>query len=241
MGQLHNPNLILFGSTQSSVKEVTCERGDPTVFKAGRAVRKATSGGLQLNDDGTAVLIGVSLGEDLTGGKGFTSVCRTGNYVPLALKNDAASIKLGDITYTAKIFGALGNALTITLADTETGNVADVDVTDNDIVVGIDAGTTTNATIKAAIEANSEANALISAVIDVGDEAATASAQVETSLIGGSDVAAPGQVVKIDDTTGEGSVDGDDTAAIYISGVLTGMYMDGSTVPAAWIALPGGF
>ena len=237
----HNPNLILFGSTQSSVKEVTCEKGDPTVFKAGLAVRKATSGGLQLNDDGTAVLIGVSLGDDLSGTKGVTSVCRTGNYVPIALKNDAAAVKIGDITFTSKLFGAPGNDLTITLSDSETGNVAVVTVNGNDIIVAIDAGVTTTTTIKNAIDAHAEAKNLVSAVIDGGDEAATVSAAVETPLTGGSNVAVPGQPVLIDDATGQGSVDGDTTAALYISGVLTGMYSDGTTVPAAWIAMPGGF
>lgn len=237
----HNPNLILLGSTQSSVKEVTCEKGDSTVFKAGLAVRKATSGGLQLNDDATAVLIGVSLGEDLSGTKGYTAVCRTGNYVPIVLKNDASSVKIGDITFTAKLFGAVGNALTITLADTETGNVADVDVDGNDIIIGIDGGTTTTTTVLNAILGNPEANALVTAVIDGGDEAAVVAAAVETALTGGSDVAVPGQPVLIDDTTGQASVDGDTTAALYISGVLTGMYPDGTTVPAAWIAMPGGF
>lgn len=237
----HNPNLILFGSTQSSVKEVTPEKGDPTTFKAGLAVRKATSGGLQLNDDGTAVLIGVSLGEDLSGGKLITSVCRTGNYVPIALKNDAAAVKIGDITFTAKLFGAPGNDLTITIADTETGNVATVDVDGNDIVIGIDGGTTTTTVVRTAILASAEASALITAVIDGGDEAATVSAATITSLTGGSNVAVPGQPVLIDDVTGQASVDGDTTAALYISGVLTGMYADGTTVPAAWIAMPGGF
>ncbi len=236
----HNPNLILLGSTQSSVKEVTCEKGDPTTFKAGLAVRRATSGGLQTNDDGTAVLIGISLGEDLSGAKGVTAVCRTGNYVPVVLKNDAASVKIGDITFTAKLFGTVGNALTITLADTETGNVADVDVDGNDIIIGIDGGTTTAAVVRGAVEAHFEAKNLVTVTVDPGDDAAVVAPAIETALTGGSDIAVPGQPVLIDDATGQASVDGDTTAALYISGVLTGMYADGSTVPAAWIAMPGG-
>lgn len=237
----HNPNLILLGSTQSSVKEVTCEKGDPTVYKAGLAVRKATNGGIQLNDDGTAVLIGVSLGEDLSGTKGLTAVCRTGNYVPIVLKNDAAAVKIGAITYTAKLFGAPGNDLSITLSDSQTGNVAIVSVAGNDIIVAIDAGVTTNAVLAAAIAAHDEAKNLVTATVDGGAGGGFVSAATETPLTGGSNVAVPGQPVLIDDVTGEGSVDGDTTAALYISGVLTGMYPDGTTVPAAWIAMPGGF
>jgi hypothetical protein len=236
----HDASKILFGSTQSSVKEVTCERGDPATFKAGLAVRKATTGALQLADDATAVLIGVSLGPDLSDTK-TTAVCRTGNFVPIVILNDAASVKIGDITFTAKTFGALGNSITITLADTETGNVADVDVDGTDIVVGIDGGTTTTTVVVAAIVANAAANALVSCAIDSGDEAAVVAAAVETALAGGSDVAVPGTAVKIDDTTGKASIDGDTTAAMYISGVLTGVYPDGTTVQAAWISMPGGF
>lgn len=237
----HNPELILLGSTQSSVKEVTCENGDPTTFPAGIAVRKASNGSLVIADNGTAVLIGVSIGEDLSDGKKQVSVARTGNYIPIVLKNDAAAVKIGDITFTSKLFGAAGNALKITLADTETGNVATVDVDDDDIVIGIDVATTTTTVVKNAILAHSEASALITAAIDVGDEAAViAAAAAATSLTGGSDVAFVGQPVLIDDATGKASVDGDATAAVYITGVKTGMYPDGTTVPAAWISMNGG-
>lgn len=237
----HNPNIVALGSTNSNVKEVTPELGDPTTFKAGLAVRLGTDGQLQLNDDGTALLIGVSLGEDLSDSKLLTSVCRTGNYVPLVLKNDAAAVKIGDITYTARLFGALGNAITITLSDSLTGNLANVTVTGNNIVIAIDAGVTTTTTVRNAILASGAASALITAVIDSGDEAAFVSAAVQTSLAGGSDFAVPGQPVLIDDVTGQGSVDGDTTAAIYLTGMLTGLYPDGTTVAAAMIALPGGF
>jgi len=242
----HNPNIILLGTTQSNVKEVTCEKGDPSVFKAGIAVRRAPSGNIQLIDDGTAVLIGISLGEDLSGAggnTGYTAVCRTGNYIPLVLQNDAASVKIADITFNSKVFGAAGNNLSITIADNQTGNVAVVTVANNkDVTVAIDAGVTTTTTLRNAIAAHPEAKNLIDAVIDSGDEAAViAAAAAKTSLTGGSDVAVPGKPVLVDDATGQGSADGDITAAMYISGVLTGLYADGTTVPAAWVSMPGGF
>lgn len=237
----HNPNIVALGSTNSNVKEVTAEEGDPTTFKAGLAVRLSTAGKLQLSDDGTAVLIGVSLGEDLADSKRLTAVCRTGNYVPLVLKNDPAVVKIGDITFTSKLFGDLGNAITVTLLDSLTGNTAVVTVEGPEILVAIDAGTTTTTTVKNAIEANAAANALVGVVIDSGDEAAVVAAAAETSLTGGSDFAVPGQPVLIDDTSGQGSVDGDITAALYLTGTLTGVYPDGSTAACAMIALPGGF
>ncbi len=187
----HDASLILLGSTQSSVKEVTCETGDPATFKAGLAVRKATTGALQIADDSVAVLIGVSLGPDLADTK-KTSVARTGNFVPIVILNDAASVKIEDITFTAKLFGALGNAITITISDTETGNVAEVDVDDTDIVIAIEAGVTTTTVIAAAILASAAASALITAAIDSGDEAAVVAAATITSLTGGSDVAVVG-------------------------------------------------
>jgi len=233
----HDPTKLLLGSTNSTVKEVTCEDADPASFPAGTAVRRASNGGLQIADDSTASLIGVSLGQSLSDTK-KTAVIRTGNFVNILVQNDAASVKKGDITFTAKLFGPAGNALTIALID---DGAVSVEVIDNDIVVNIDAGVTTAAQIKAAIEANAEANALITATIDSGDEAAAQSAQTEASLTGGSDFCVPGTAVKIDDTTGLASVDGDTTAAIYLTGTLTGVKPDGTTAPAAMIAMPGGF
>lgn len=236
----HNASVVLMGGRGSNIAEIANYDGDPEVFKAGLAVRKATTGSLQLADDAVAPLIGVSLGSSLDDTK-RTAVVLTGNYIPIKLKNDAASVKKGDITFTAKGWGAEGNAVTITLADTETGDVAVVSVVGTAITVGIEAGVTTAQTIKDAIEADTDAAGLISATIDDGDEDAPQAAATVSSLSGGSDFVTMGGQVKIDDTTGEASIDGDLTAATYISGVLTGIYPDGTECKAAYIAIPGGF
>jgi hypothetical protein len=236
---LNTPEFIMLGNTASSVQEVSNEPADPADFPAGRAVRRASNGGLQLASNSVASLIGISLGESLSDTE-KTAVCRTGNYVPIVLKNDAASVKIGDITFTAKLFGAAGNAITVTLVDDTEDGSANVEVDGTDIIVNMEATVTEAQDIVAAIEANSEANALLSCVIDPGDEAAAQAAASETSLTGGSDVAVIGTLVKVDATTGEASVDGDTTAAVYLSGPLTGVYKDGTTVPAAYIAMPGG-
>ena len=237
----HNASVVLLGGKGSNIVDISNESGDPATFKAGLAVRRATTGALQLADDAVAPLIGVSIGPSLDETK-KTAVARTGNYIPIRLKNDAAAVKIGDITYTSKRFGSAGNAITITLADTETGDVAEVTVDGTDITVAIEAGVTTAQTIVDAIEASTEANALVSCVIDGGDEDATQSGATETALTGGSDFAVPGAAVKIDDTTGEASVDGDTTAATYLSGTLTGIdAADGTETQAAYISLPGGF
>jgi hypothetical protein len=235
----HNPNEILLGVTSSSIKEITAEPGDPNSFPAGRAVRRKSDGGLQLESNGTATLIGISLGASLSDTK-KTAVCRTGNFVPIVIKNDAASVKKGDITFTAKLFGVDGNDITIALLDTTEDGSANVVVDGTDIIVNMESTVTTAEDIVAAINGNAQAAALITCTIDSGDEAAAQTAAAEASLSGGSDFVAPGAVVKIDSVTGEASVDGDNSAAIYVSGTLTGVYPDGSTVPAAYIAMPGG-
>lgn len=238
----HNPSIVLMGGRGSNIADIANYDGDPEVFKAGLAVRKATTGSLQLADDSVAPLIGVSLGSALDDTK-RTAVALTGNYIPIRLKNDAATVKIGDITFTAKAWGTEGNDVTITLDDSETGNVAVVDVTDTDITIGIEAGVTTAQTIVNALIANAEASALVSAVIDSGDAAVAQAAATSTPLTGGTDyeTALMGKVVKIDDATGEASTDGDATAATYISNALTGVYPDGTECKAAYISILGGF
>lgn len=234
---VHNPNIVLLGNIPTSVKEVTTENADPAAFPAGFAVRRASNGGLQLADNSTAALIGVSLGADLSDAS-KTAVCRTGNLVPLRVKNDAATLVVGDLTFTSKLFGPAGNDITIALVDTGSLGVV---VSDSDIVVNIDAEVTTADAIASAVAGDSEASALVSVAVASGEGSTAQSAAAEANLTGGSDFCVPGKVVLLDDTTGEASVDGDPTAAHYLSVTLTGVNPDGSTVPVALIGIPGGF
>jgi hypothetical protein len=82
----------------------------------------------------------------------------------------AASVKVQDITYTAKTAGVDGNDITIIYNDTKEDGSAEATLAGSDISVAIESGVTTAATIKAAIEAAPSVHALVSAVIDSGDE-----------------------------------------------------------------------
>ncbi len=244
----HDPTKVLFGVVTTSDRDISVHDGDPTTFVAGLAVRRATTGALQLTDDGTAALIGVSLGDDLSGTTKRTAVCRDGDGVPIRLKDNAvaATKTIGGLVFTAKVAGTGGNAITITIVDT--GDVVPVvpTVVGNAVVINIDGGVTTANAIKAAVDAAPTAAAKVSVAVTSGQGAVAQNAASVQNLAGGTatdydDFVVLGAVVKIDDTTGEASTDGDDTDAVYTSGVLTGVYADGTTAPAALIDMGGGF
>lgn len=243
MGTNHNASLVALGGTGSSDRVVTTELGDPATFKAGLAVRLSAAGLLQLADDSTAVRIGVSLGQDLSDAK-KTSVCRAGNWVPIVLKNEgvASSLVVDDLTFTAAEAGTAGDEITIALVDTGALTPA-VIVTDNDIVINIDAGVSTATAIKTAFDLSAAAIALASVAIAVGQGAVAQSAAAEAPLEDGADAygfVVEGAAVKTDDATGEASSDGDTSSAIYVSGPLTGVYPDGTSVGAAYVDMGGG-
>jgi hypothetical protein len=242
----HDATKVVLGSTGSSDRDVTAEPADPATFVAGLAVRRNSDGGLQIAADGNAVLIGVSLGVSLSDTK-KTAVARDGAWIPLLLINDAATVKIGNITFTAIPFGTLGNVITIELVDGATGGEATVttDVeTPANIVVEIEDGVTTAQAIADAISADDGQGGAAEYVfvsIDSGEEETEQDAHSQAALTGGTDFAFEGATVKIDATTGKGSVDGTATGAAYLSGVKTGIYPDGTTAPCAFIAMPGGF
>lgn len=97
MPALHDPNKVLLGTNLSSSRVLTSHAADPASFPAGLAVRRSAEDGLQLDDDDTASLIGISAGRDLSDTE-RTSVFRKGLKVPLRLKPYAAS---GTIEITA--------------------------------------------------------------------------------------------------------------------------------------------
>jgi hypothetical protein len=80
----HNPEVVLLGSKGSSDADVSCEAGDPSTFKAGLAVRRASTGLLSLTSGG---LIGISLGRSLSD-TSKTSVVRAGNLIPIQLTDE---------------------------------------------------------------------------------------------------------------------------------------------------------
>lgn len=260
---IHDATKVLLGATTSSDRLVTNEDGDPATFKAGLAVRLSTTGALQLADDATAARIGISLGDSLSDTK-RVAVCRTGNWVPLKLKDESVkSSATVTVTSYANLVSGTDDVVTIGgIAFTAQAGAATPGA------ATFQAATSNNATatsLAAQINAHETASMLVSATavgavvtleaVDAGDEGdditvaytdndSNVGATVSgATLSGGADAYAwlvPGAIVKTDDVTGEGSSDGDPTSATYLTGPLTGIYPDGSTVWVACIDMGGG-
>jgi hypothetical protein len=237
----HDPTKVAMGTTVSNIRTVTEEKGDPATFKAGLFVRRASGEtGLQLAAGSNAALIGVSLGSGLIDIK-RTAVAREGLGIPVLLEDDStpASRKIGDITYTSKLRGTEGNAISITLVDDTEDGSANVEVDGLDIIVNIETGVTVAEDISLALAAHDEAFALIDAEVDSGDEDVAQSAASKQNLTGGDNGDShitEGGVVEINTTTGKATESGTETGAVYSkSGALTGVYEDGTTARVALI------
>ena len=115
----HDASKVLLGSTGSSERDVSFEPGDPAVCKAGFALKRGSDGAVA-KGGAAGSLLGVSLGGTLSDTE-KVAVCRNGLKVPIRLKDDNvfASIKKGDITFTALARGVEGNDITIAFTDTE--------------------------------------------------------------------------------------------------------------------------
>lgn len=239
----HDPSKVLLGSVGSSIREFADVEADPDDFVAGLAVRRSASG-LQIEAGENAYLAGVSCGPSPEDPRKKTRLVVTGMLIPLRLKNAAASVKVGNLTFTSNLFGAAGNDLRITLVDALFDADAEI-ATDPDspleIIIEIEDGATSAEAIAHAIMDDADTSELISVAIDAGEEETEQDASAEAPFVGGEDFVFNGAVVKIDADTGEGSADGTATNAIYSSNVLTGFYAEGSEHPAAYIAMPGGF
>jgi len=266
---MHDPTKVLMGTTGSSDRTVTCEDADPASFPAGFAVRRTTTGGLVIADDSTAQLIGVSAGKSLSDHT-KTSVIRSGNFVPLRLRVAYATgtieitnyenlldgvpddIEVGGVTFVAQAGAATLGEATFRAA---TSNEA----TAISLAAQINAHETTEALVLAtvdgaevlitALEAGEDGDDIALDYTDNDDDGTSVGATVTGSgfLTGGADSADTieiGATVYVDDVTGEGCDSGDDNAAItnaiYVSGVLTGVFEDGTTAPVALIDMPGG-
>lgn len=241
---MHDATKVLLGSTRSSDKDVTCYTADPAVFLAGKAVRQNTStGAIQVAASGAGPALGVSLGASLDD-TAKISVVRTGNEVPLVLDLTQAFLVVDDITFTAKagLWGTAGEAITIQFANTLDDGTAEV-VYDPDepyaIVVAIETAVTTQGAIRDAIEAHEFVSELVDITLAAEDEDTAAVTKAETPLDGGVNIATVGAQVSLDDTSGHGGAD-TATGAVYLTGPLNGVYPDGTVVPVALIAMPGG-
>lgn len=262
---MHDATKVLLGSIGSSKRLVTCEADDPATFLAGLAVRRAADGGLQLADDSTAALIGVSLGRDLSN-TAKTAVCRKGLGVPLRQKVYAAT---GTITIEAYadlidagfdtievagvVFVAQAGAATL---GTATFRAATSDgATAISLAAQINAHATTSELVEAtvdgddvivtAIEAGEDGNELTLVYTDEGTATVGASVTGSGTLEDGSDGAAVhGKIVYVnDDGLGCLSTDADAVAtlATYNGGVISGVDpITAAEVNAAIIDMVGG-
>lgn len=239
---MHDPTKTLLGATNSNLKDISHEVGNPATFVAGLAVRKHTTGALSLS---SGSLIGVSCGRSLSD-TAKTSVVRAGLRVPLRLTDEsvASSKKIGDITFTAKTAGADGDNITITLADTKTAGAEEATLDGTDITVAIEGGVSTATQVVTAIEAVDDIDDLIACVIDEGKESTAQAAATETALENGADAfpyAAKGAVVKVGATSGAATSDGTATGAVYVSGPIKGVdALTGTEYDVALIDMQGG-
>jgi len=239
---MHDETKALLGAVEMSGAEVSCETGDPATFLPGLAVRRASTGALSLS---SGTLIGVSAGPSLAD-TAKTAVVRAGNRVPLQLTDEgvASSVKKGDITFTAVAKGVAGDLITVAGINEGSAGEETVEVDGTDIVINFESTVSTAAQILAAINASAAALALISAAIDEGDEDAAQTAFAEDNLASGADsypYAVIGGAVEVGPSTGKAvSTGGTATGAIYVTGEMTGVNMDGTEVAVALVDMPGG-
>lgn len=263
----HDSTKILMGTTKSSIKDVSSENADPATFKAGLAVRRKSDGGLQLEDDSTATLIGISLGADLAD-TAKTAVCRSGLGVPLRLREQpyasgeieitsytnllvsaADEIEVAGVSFVAQAGAAVLGEATFRAATSNEATAAS-------LAAQINAHLTSKALVVATVEdavatitakaAGEDGNAITLVYTDNGAEVG-ATVTGEGTLEGGElglDTLAIGAPVSVDDTTGEAVDTADEAAiatdAIYVSGAMTGVYPDGTTCQVALVDFPGG-
>lgn len=240
---LHDASKVLMGSHGSSDFLASPYAADPASFPAGRAVRGKNDGGLSLiSTDGS--LVGVSMGKSLSDHK-KTSVCRSGNRVPLELSGFAFLTK-GDLTFYTK----RNVAVAIEFLDTGSAGSEAITVTGDDdagwlISISGEDGASTATEIKAALDAKAEAVALIATVIT--GTAGTAQSDFASDDIDGA-VAVIGQAVRVSNADGKAVASGGTlTGAFYESAALSGVSETfgpaGSAeviVPAAQIDMVGG-
>ena len=262
----HDSSKVLMGSVGSNEKVVSCENADPASFLAGFAVRRNSSGGLVIADDSTAALIGVSLGPDLSNSK-RTAVCRTGRKVPLRVKGAYASgtveitsyanlvdtgddeITVGEVTFVAQAGAATLGEDTFQAATSNEATAASLaaQINSNEALQGVVTAVAVGAIVTiTAVEMGEDGNLIALAYSDEGTDTIGATISDDTLLNGelGLDSVVIGDPVYVDEVTGD-AVDSDDeaavaTSAVVASGILTGVYIDGTTARVILIDMPGG-
>lgn len=258
----HDATKVLLGTTTSSAKVISCENEDPATFPAGTAVRRATDGGLQTEDDSTAALVGISLGKSLSNDK-KTSVVRKGLGIPLRQKLEFATgivtigtyadlldggfdeVTVGDVSFVAQAGAATLGQATFRAATTDAATAislaAQINAHDDldGIVTAVADGDTV---IVTADVGGADGNEIVLEFVDnTGNTAITI--DVAGTLEDGSDgPAVLGQVVYVnDDGFGCPSGDGDAaaTGGTYASGPMTGIDEAAAEVSVALVDIAG--
>lgn len=262
---LQDSTKVMLGATGSNDKVVSCENADPASFPAGLAVRRNSTGGLLIADNAVAALIGISLGPDLSDAK-RTAVARTGNLIPLRTR---VAYGVGTVTITSVANLLTGTPDSVTVGATEftaqSGaatpgtatfrSATSVGATAQSLADQINAhavsGPLVTATVVGAVvtlTAKSPGSGGDIALAYTDKGSATIGATVSAANLAGGDASMDtitiGAAVYVDSTTGEACDSADAlavaTSAVVASGVLTGVFPDGSTVPCILINMPGG-
>lgn len=233
----HDASKVMLGSHGSSDFVSSCHDVDPASFPAGRAVRGKSDGKISLSSaDGQ--LIGVSLGADLSDTK-KTSVCRSGNDIPLEiggfnyLTKDELTFYtkrnvVVSIAFIDQVVAAGSEAVTVT-GDDDAGYLISMNM---DVL-------STATQCKTALDAKAEALALIETIIT--GTAGNAQAAFAEDAIDGV-LATIGGAVRVSNSTGKAVASGGTlTGAQYASNAKTGIAIDGTEgTPVALIDMGGG-
>lgn len=265
MGQ--DASKVLLGSIGSSAKTLSSHDSDPTVFLAGLAVSRDSSGNLSLLKS-AGVRMGISIGKSLSNHK-VTAVARAGESVPLrlALKRSSGNATITSfanlltttpdtITVGATVFTAQAGAATLGTATFQAATSNNATATS--LAAQINAHAVAGALVKAiatnavvniyAKAGGSAGNSIALAYTDNGGGNVGATVSGAT-LSGGSNVVTDvdyivkGAKAYINDTNGLGDFSTAESTisdAVYVSGVLTGIDEDGNSVPCALVDMPGG-
>lgn len=108
----HDATKVQMGSTNSNIREVTSQAGNPATFKAGLVLCQKSDGSLSLaSADGST--IGVSLGVSQSETQ-RTAICREGVGVPVLLTNGftptvGAQVAVSNTTGKAKAYTGTGD------------------------------------------------------------------------------------------------------------------------------------
>lgn len=121
-----------------------------------------------------------------TYGQQFYTVLISSDFTDADVEPSKASLKINKTTYTAKLFGKLGNEISIVYTTGAVAGAEVVTVADKKITVQIESGVSTQLQIKTKILASAPAMALISdPIIDATFDSATQAAFAEDFLEGG--------------------------------------------------------